>query len=45
MEYTTEDGIVHDDLRKSVKVNITKLEYTLDEKTASEPKGRVLIAK
>lgn len=45
VEYTTEDGIVHDDLRKSVKVNITKLEYTLDEKTASEPKGRVLIAK
>ena len=45
VEYATEEEIIHDTGRKSVKVNITKLEYTLDEKTASEPKGRVLIAK
>ncbi|MCK4735492.1 MAG: hypothetical protein KAT65_23770 [Methanophagales archaeon] len=45
VEYITEEGIIHEDLRKTVKVNITKLEYTLDEETAPEPKGRVLIAK
>ena len=45
MEYTTEDGIVHDDLRKSVKVNITNLEYKLDDEKTQEPKGRVIIAK
>ena len=44
-EYTTEEGIIHEGLRKSVRVNITKLEYTLDEKTPPEPKGRVIIAK
>ena len=45
VEYTTGDGIIHEDLCKTVKVNITKLEYTLDEETAPEPKGRVIIAK
>lgn len=45
VEYTTEEKIIHDTERKSVKVYITKLEYKLDEKTASEPMGGVVIAK
>ena len=45
VEYTTEEDILHDNQRKRVKVNITKLEYKLDEETTPEPKGRVIIAK
>jgi ABC-type Fe3+/spermidine/putrescine transport system ATPase subunit len=45
VEYATEDDIIHNTQRKSVRVDITKLEYTLDEETAPEPKGKVLIAK
>ena len=45
VDYITEEDIVHDIGRKSVKVDITKLEYKLDEETTSEPKGRVIIAK
>jgi len=45
VEYTTEEDIIHDTGRKSVKVNITKLEYKLDDEKIQEPKGRVIIAK
>jgi hypothetical protein len=44
VEYTTEEDIIHEDHRKSVKVPMV-LEYKLDEETTPEPKGRVIIAK
>jgi hypothetical protein len=45
VEYTTEEEIIHDTRRKSVKVNIPKLEYALDGETPPEAKGRVIIVK
>lgn len=45
VEYTTEEDIIHNTQRKSVKVNITNLEYKLDDEKTQEPKGRVITAK
>jgi hypothetical protein len=45
VEYTTEEDIIHNTQRKSVKVNITNLEYMLDDEKTQEPKGRVITAK
>lgn len=45
VEYATDEDIIHDIQRKSVKVNIANLEYKLDEETTLELKGKVKIAK
>lgn len=40
VEYITKEDIIHDTQRKNVKVDITNLEYKLDEEKTSELKGK-----